>query len=59
MLQGTCRRIVVCDVHTWGVKYNEVLWKFMTRRIVYLCALIGMYLDEQCTTAKSTVREDV
>lgn len=31
----------------------------MGRRIIYLCALTGMYLDEQCTTAKSTVREDV
>lgn len=31
----------------------------MTREIIYLCAPTGMYFDEQCTTAKSTVREDV
>lgn len=36
MLQDTYTCIAVYGVHTWGVKYNEVIWTFMTRRIIYL-----------------------
>jgi hypothetical protein len=38
------------------MQFYKHLWQ---RKLFFFCVLAGMYLDEQCTAAKSAVREDV
>jgi hypothetical protein len=43
----------------WELTVNTIKKHLWQRELFSFCEPVGMYLDEQCTTAKSAVRENV